>query len=197
MGIKIPERYLKSSGYWSKSFKAWLNEKLLKTSIGNHALHQQLETLFKLEDQLQEINKLIRELAKEERYKEKINLVTSIPGIGIIAGMVILTEIGDINRFSRIDQFNSFVGFIPNVYASGEKEYVGQLTKRGNHHLRSIIIECSWWAIRKDPALLIAYEKLCKRMKPNKAIIRIARKLLSRLRYILMNNEPYQLGVTN
>jgi transposase len=195
MGIDIPEKYLRSPGYWSKSFKAWLTEKLLETSAGNLALQQQLETLFKLEEQLKEINRLIRDLAKEERYKEKIELVTSIPGIGIIAAMVILTEVGDINRFSRIDQFNSFAGFIPNVYASGEKEHVGQLTKRGNHHLRNIIIECSWWAIRKDPSLLMAYEKLCKRMKPSKAIIRIARKMLSRLRYVLKNNEPYKLGL--
>lgn len=196
-GITIPEEFLRSSGYWKKSFKQWLNEKQLATPIGSIALKKQLDALYKLEDQLKEINELIRKLAKSDRFKNKIKLITSIPGIGILSGMIILTEIGDIKRFSRIDQLNSFAGFVPNVYASGDKEYVGDLTKRGNNYLRTILIECSWWAIKKDPALLIVYEKLCLRMKANKAIIRIARKLLNRLKYVLINNEPYQLGVVS
>ena len=39
-----------------------------------------------------------------------------------------------------------------------------------------MIVESSWIAIRNDPALMLAYQKLIIRMKPNKAIIRIAKK---------------------
>lgn len=194
-GVTIPDEFLRSSSYWKNSFKSWLNELKLGNEAGSFALEQQLQALYKLEEQLSEINRCIRTIAKSSRYKRKVELITSVPGIGLVAGMTILTELGNIHRFKRVDQLNSFAGFIPNVYASGEKEYVGELTKRGNNHLRSTIIECSWWAVRRDPALTISYEKLCFRMRPNKAIIRIARKLLSRLRYVLVNNEPYKLGM--
>lgn len=194
-GIEIPEEFLRSAGYWKKSFKVWIAKQELPTQAGSRALREQLEVLFKLEEELKSVNQKIAELALSESFKQRIELITSIPGIGVLSGMIILTEIGRIDRFQRIDQLNSFAGFIPNVYASGDKEYVGQLTNRGNHYLLSTVIECSWWSVKKDPALAMAYEKLCKRMKPSKAIIRIARKLLARLRYVLMNKQAYQLGM--
>ena len=195
MGVEIPMEYQRSRGYWSKKFKQWLYTNSKVITACSHALKQQLSILGKLEEELKAVNKQIRQLAYSSSFRQTIKLITSIPGIGIISGMIILAELGNVQRFKRIDQLNSFVGFIPNMYASGDKEYVGELTKRGNQYLRTTIIECSWWAVRKDPALSVKYETLCKRMKPSKAIIRIARKILARLRYVLINNEPYQIGV--
>ena len=65
------------------------------------------------------------------------------------------------------------------------------MTKRQNKLLRMMIIESSWVAIRHDPALMLAYQKLVVRMKPNKAIIRIAKKIINRIRYVLKNQTPY------
>lgn len=194
-GIEIPPEFLKSGGYWNNSFKVWLSERSLSTYSGSRALNQQLESLLELEAQLKKVNQCIKELAETDQYKDNMELITSIPGIGVLSGMIILAELGDINRFQRTDHLHSYAGFIPNVYASGEKEYVGSLTKRGNSYLRTTIIECSWWAVKKDPALSMAYEKLRLRMRPSKAIIRIGRKLLSRIRHIIVNNEKYQLGI--
>ncbi len=46
-------------------------------------------------------------------------------------------------------------------------------------------------AVRKDPALLMAFNELCKRTTKTKAIVKIARKLLNRIRYVLKNQEEY------
>jgi hypothetical protein len=61
--------------------------------------------------------------------------------------------------------------------------------------LRSALIEAAWTAIRIDPALMDAYQKLTKRMQGKYAIIRIARKLLRRMRTMLLTGQPYQIGV--
>ena len=58
-----------------------------------------------------------------------------------------------------------------------------------------MLVEASWQAIRKDPALLDVYQQLIKKMKGNEAIIRIARKLLRRMRAVLINGVEYQKGV--
>ena len=63
------------------------------------------------------------------------------------------------------------------------------------NYLRSILIECSWVAVRKDPALTMCYNELTKRMKGQEAIIRIARKLLNRIRYVIKNNQPYEIAI--
>ncbi len=67
---------------------------------------------------------------------------------------------------------------------------IGDITPRGHSVLRGAIIESAWMAARIDPALNKSYHEYCSRMEPNKAIIRIARKLLSRIRFVLKNNNP-------
>ena len=84
---------------------------------------------------------------------------------------------------------------VPNVHGSGDTERVGHLTHRGNDILKCQIIESAWMAIRRDPALMLQYQELIKRMKPSKAIIRIVRKLINRIRYVLKNQQPYVMGV--
>ena len=79
--------------------------------------------------------------------------------------------------------------------SSGESESIGGITKRQNKMLRSMIVESSWVAIRNDPALMLAYQKLIVRMKPSKAIIRIAKKMTNRIRYVLKNQTPYVKAV--
>ena len=58
-----------------------------------------------------------------------------------------------------------------------------------------MMVEAAWVAIGVDPALNLAYENLKKRMPGQKAIIRIARKLLSRIRYVLPHQITYEKGV--
>ena len=69
------------------------------------------------------------------------------------------------------------------------------MTKRGRKALKIMLIEASWDAMRLDPALMAKFNELTKRMEKNKAIIRIARKMLSRIRYVLIHQQKYVIGV--
>jgi transposase len=109
--------------------------------------------------------------------------------------MILLTEIIDINRFKNLDHLASYVGLIPGEDSSGEQERNTGISHRRNAHLRCMLIECSWVAVREDPALLMAFGKLSKRMVKNRAIVRIARKLLNHIRYVLKHQEPYRTSV--
>jgi transposase len=87
------------------------------------------------------------------------------------------------------------VGLVPAEYVSGDKCITLGLTNRRNRYLREMLIEAAWVAKRRDPALTMAYNKLVQRMDPNEAIIRIAKKLLRRIRGVWKNRRPYVLGV--
>jgi len=69
------------------------------------------------------------------------------------------------------------------------------MTGRRNPQLRCLLIESAWVAVRKDPALIMAFNDLCKRTTKTKAIVKIARKLLNRIRYVLKNQQEYVPGV--
>ena len=105
--------------------------------------------------------------------------------------MVLLTELGDLSRFTSLDKLCGYVGLTPDTHASGEKLGVGDMTRRCNPVFRSLLIECAWVAVRKDPALALAYHNFCKRTLKTKAIVKIARKLLNRIRFVLNNRCQY------
>ena len=118
-----------------------------------------------------------------------------MPGIGLLTAMTLLTELEDISRFETFENLCSYVGLVPSTSSSGDNEIDTGITPRKNARLRSALIESAWVAIRNDPALLSSYQHLIKRMPGNRAIVRIAKKLLRRLTYVLRNKSCYERGI--
>jgi transposase len=191
-GISYPEVFTISGTHWSKRFMKWLSEGV---TLENESGRLSLKILVKEAEQqralLLEITKSIRLLSQSENYTNNMKLLQSIPGIGFITAITFLTEIEKIARFMDTDHFAGFVGLIPNRHSSGGKENTGEMTFRGQNNLRMPLIESSWIAARFDPALTICYHRYVKRMEPNKAIIKIARKLLNRIYFVLKHKKEY------
>jgi len=188
-GIEIPEE--KEMGHWSRRFLRWIEETRLERTSGDLALKFHLEELDHLRQIIAKLNRAILALSRAEEYRPWVSLLRTIPGISTLTAMILLLELGEITRFRSIDQLCSYVGLIPDTQSSGEKEHVEGVTQRRHSHLRWLLIEASWIAVRKDPALMMAFNEYCKRMRKSKAIIKIARKLLNRVRYVLKNQAEY------
>ena len=144
---------------------------------------------------LLEATRAIRKLCKQTGYEKDITLLRSIPGIGEINAAVMLFELQDVSRFKHFDHLCSYVGLVPNTSDSGETKRTKGITNRSNYYLRTALVESSWSVIRKDPALLMKYKTYCRKMEKNKAIIRVAKHLLSRINYVLKNKKVYVIGV--
>lgn len=190
-GVEFPEHFIKNDGRWSNRYIQWIESLNMPEQSGNYSLQAIVTASKNLRISVLQITKQIHELSKTEPYQDNIILLRSIPGIGLLTAMILLTELETLNRFVSFNKLCSFIGLIPSTHSSGEKELVGEITRRGHSILRSTIIESSWVAVRHDPALIKSYHDYCKRMEPNKAIVRIARKLLSRIRYVLQTQKQY------
>ena len=105
--------------------------------------------------------------------------------------MVFFTEIMNMYRFPKLDHLLCYIGLVPSVASSCDKSSEKGITPRRNRYLRHLIVESSWAAIRKDPALLACFNELTKRMKKQDAIIRIAKKLVNRIRHVWKNQTYY------
>lgn len=136
-----------------------------------------------------------RKLARSERYVQDYGLLRSVPGIGAITALSLLVEVEDIRRFQNSDKLAGYIGLVPTTHSSGEKDNKGEMTFRGQMKLRSKIIESAWFAARIDPAMSMAFLELTKRMEGNKAIVRIARKLLNRVFYVLKYKKRYECAI--
>lgn len=192
-GIHIPENFAQS--HWSKKFLSWLEEINMQKQSGDLSLKVHLAELKHIRQIIAELNRGIRNLAKTDNYKNNVHLLKTIPGISMLSAMTLLTELYDISRFKNLDKLARYVGLVPNTNASGEKEYKTNMTGRRNPQLRCLLIESAWVAARKDPALSMAFNEFCKRTTKTKAIVKIAKKLLNRIRYVLKNQQEYVPGV--
>ncbi len=195
-GISTPERFTSAqTRSWSKVYIDWLKgleleHKSLKQVVDNYVTIGEGQR-----QELLRLNKQLRALSQSDKYQHNYQLLLSIPGIGINTAMTFLTQIGDVRRFKKLDELCNYVGLVPRMHGSGESMQAGKMTKRGRKELKIMLIEASWDAIRLDPALMLKFNELSKKMKKNKAIIRIARKMLSRMRYVLTHQEQYTVGI--
>jgi transposase len=194
-GIEYPNEFQNVNTHWSKRFINWLKTVHLQYTTGTDALNLMIKEAEQQRLILLEATRKVRTLSKTERYAKNIELITSVPGIGLITGMMLLAEIEDIKRFDNSDKLAGLIGIVPDCHSSGLTEKKGEMTSRGQYFMRKGIIECSWVAASKDPALSLAYCNYCKRMEPNKAITRIARKLINRIFSVLKNEKKYEIGI--
>lgn len=189
-GIKLPEN--SEEKHWSRAF---INRiKSIEFQQENNTTYRD-NLITELEHQRKrkiEILKLIRNISSNN---EIIKYLMSVPGIGTTVAFTLYAELYDIKRFSTVDQLCSIIGLVPSVSESDQTKKNFGLTQRANNILRSQLIEAAWLAIRRDPALTYAFNQYCKRMTKNKAIIRITRKLVSRIRYVWFNHKNYVFGV--
>lgn len=195
--ISVPDRFtLGHSRSWSKVYINWLKE----LPIEHESLKQTLDNYIHMGElqrkELLSVNSHVRTLSQNDTYRNNHHLLIGIPGIGLLTSMTFLAQIGDIRRFVRLDDLCDYIGLVPMMHGSGDKMYTGKLINRGRKELKVMIIEAAWEAVRLDPALMVKFNELTRRMNKNKAIIRIARKLVSRMRSVLMSQEPYKLGIT-
>jgi transposase len=190
--IPLPGEF--DNNQWTLKFISWLKEVKMQTEGGQEAFSHLITSYEHHRQQLLILSRIVR-LRISQHEKELYKLLNSISGIGPLTASALITEIGDINRFPHIDHLASYVGLVPRVRESGETTHTGGITFRCNNFLRVLLVEASWQAIRQDPALMQYYQRHLIAGKGHKVIIKVARKLLNRIRYVMKNRKPYVTGV--
>ena len=185
---------LKSKQHWSGKYVKEL-EKIECSSALRTALDLAIAEYKQIRTLVKDATLAIKKIAEQPPFVQTQKCIQSIDGIGLINGMVIQTEIQDIKRFKTLDSLCDYAGFVPDISSSDERMVIKGITYRHNEFLRKALIESSWILIRKDPAMLMKYNEYRKRMNKNKAIIRIGKHLLSRIRYVWSKQKEYERGI--
>lgn len=191
-GVEIPEQFDKRKGNnWSGAFIQWLKSDVKLLSETRRTLDMLIVQVERMRQAQLEATRELRKLSRIERYAANYDLLCSIPGIGGIVAMTLLTEINDITRFNNEKQFASYLGLVPTSHSSGDKTIHGEMTFRGNKELGPMMIEAAWIAIRNDAGLAASFSNYCRKMKPQQAIVRIARKLANIIISVLKTKKKY------
>ena len=192
-GHKLPKNC--EMQHWSRKFIEHLRTLEFNYDIGKEHLEIYVAELLVIRNRILQILILLKKYFRQYEKYHIIELLRSVPGVGFTVATTLYSEVMDIERFSNNEKFASYIGLVPSTMSSGEKKKVLGLSFQFNRYLRSLLIESAWVAIRKDPALTLAYNNFLIRLSAQEAIVRIAKKLLNRIYYVLKNEKEYVYSV--
>ena len=133
---------------------------------------------------------------------ESLQLIQTLPGVALILGVVILTEVGDIERFPSASQLASYAGKTPRVHASGGKVRYGRTRPDVNRYLKWAYAEAANAVMihrRRHPQRHVSrlYERIQRRRGHQKAIGAVGRHLAEATYWMLTKKEAYQDPATD
>jgi transposase len=85
------------------------------------------------------IDALERELAAMARQSEACQALASVPGIGLLTSTAMVAAVGDPRSFNSGRHYASFFGLTPREHSSGDRRYLGRISKRGNRYVRTLL----------------------------------------------------------
>mgnify|MGYP000424447629 CR=1 FL=1 len=129
---------------FSKGGIAWLRSLEVRPCY-----RQALDGYLNLAEQLNcLIGAVSRQIEQMVKKDPRAVLLTTIPGISYYSALLIISEIGDINRFPTYGHLLSYGGLVPSVHSSGGRTRLGRITKEGSKWLRWILVETGYHAAR-------------------------------------------------
>ena len=172
-------------------------EEILKSINGNFDESQSSKMNIVLRH-YDSINECIDELEEQilklaHKYSAEINLLLTVPGIKEISAIFIIAEIGtNMNAFIDDKHLCSWAGLTPRCNESAKKKKSVRITKAGIY-IKPLLVQCALCAIKDKscPYIKARYESLKRRRGHKKAIIAIARLLLTSIYHILLTGEVF------
>ena len=172
-------------------------EEILKSINGNFDESQssKMNIVLKHYDSINEcIDELEEQILKLAlKYSTEINLLLTVPSIKEISAIFIIAEIGtNMNTFIDDKHLCSWAGLTPRCNESAKKKKSVRITKAGIY-IKPLLVQCALCAIKDKscPYIKTRYESLKRRRGHKKAIIAIARLLLTSIYHILLTGEVF------
>ena len=174
-GIEKAEGIGKS---WTKSYRQWLKALTEDAHQGcgmQKALASLLRQLEFLEQEIEQLNGAMEQLADTPRWKPIVQAMTKEKGVGLMTAMKYSTDIGDFTRFRRGRQVGAFYGLTPSSDESGENnDRKGHITRQGSPTGRQVLCQSAWSRVQHDEHEREVYRRLVLKNPKKKKIALVA-----------------------
>lgn len=163
--------------------------------IGNAA--KTVVPLFETIDQVSaEVKKLELVLSDLVETDETVNLLQTIPGVGLIIASTIRAYTDDISRFDSEKKYAAYAGLVPWVQNSNMSVHHGKITKRGPTELRTALVQVVLGMVRcrsktENYRIMQKYRSMKTNKGSGRSIIAVARKMSNIIFHMLKNNKPF------
>lgn len=162
------------SDLFGRSGRAWLKQVALPAA-GGAAIQVYLKLIDAFSAQIQQQEQQLR---KGWEKDARVTWLETIPGIGWYSAILLVAEIGDVQRFADKRALTNYAGLVPWLRESADKRRSGSITRVGSPWLRWIMVEAAQTALRKYPEVQRWAKPLLRKKHKNTVVVAIARKLL-------------------
>src|SRR6266403_496666 len=208
---------------WSAAHERYLRELVLPHPAMKVILEEYLQSIAAADERIARCEAAMGDLLEQWRLKPAVHALMAMKGFQTVAAMILVSELGEVHRFSHPRQVMAYLGLVPTENTSSERRRQGHITKCGNAHARWLLVECaqhyalppkvsqelsrrqqgqpqevraiSW---RAQHRLHSRYTRLLgRRLQRNKAMVAIARELCGCIWELLHTQSCYHVRATS
>ncbi len=147
-----------------------------------------------IDDLSEEIKRVEAQLVEMVMKNEDVELLMTIPGVGINTATTIAAYTENLERFDgNYKRFASYIGIVPSVHNSNETKHLGRITKHGPQELRTAFVQAALGMVRltkvtSEWRLIKDYHRKKEDKGSGRAIIALARKI-SRIVFVMLSKR--------
>lgn len=180
----------------NKSAFSVQNQTFKQNPVTSELVKESIRLVVKtIETEIKQIEKAMEQIIKTH-YKEMLEHLKSIPGIGTKTSLLLIVISGGFSKFENHKQLASYVGISPRIFESGTSvKGRSKICKMGMSKIRAMLYVCAWSAKRCNKSCSELYDRLVEKGKAKKlALIAVVNKLLKQAFAIATKKEYYLMN---
>ena len=189
-GIKLPSGKLTTFKGWKELLAGGFEQDHLLTIVATY-----YESFVSLTHSLRQLDK---ELAIQEEQDERAQRLQTMPKVGRIASLTLVSAVDDVDRFSSSKKLVGYTGLAPTVRQSSERCEYGRISRQGRKELRAVWVQVAHLVAidhsRATQPLRTWFNRVARRRGRKTAIVALARRLLVIAYQLLKHETEYDVG---
>lgn len=137
-------RVWRGASTWTMAHRDWLNATRFDDPALNATYQRYLAVATVRDVDVDSVEADLEPWFTHRLFADAVTRLGAYRGIDRLAALTLASEVCDWRRFSTAGSFMSFCGLVPSEYSSGDRTRRGHLTRAGNVHVRTQLVESAW-----------------------------------------------------
>ena len=128
---------------WSAAHERYLRELVLPHPAMKVILEEYLISVQLASERIARCEAAMSDLLGKWRLEPAVRALMAMKGFQTVAAMIVVSELGALDRFTHPRQVMAYLGLVPSEKSSSDRRRQGSITKCGNAHARWLLVECA------------------------------------------------------
>jgi transposase len=128
---------------WTKTHRRWLADQRFHQPAQQIVLEECIEAVRLAEQRRDRVDGHLRAQIPSWSLFPLVRNLCALRGVDVIAAAGVAAALGDPARFATAPDFMAYLGLVPSEHSSGQRRRIGAITKAGDIHARTLLIEAA------------------------------------------------------